>query len=59
MRRLLDMAQQDRKAMIGSLTRLADNLSEDDRSSLITALQSASRSPGKQPNGVPNSSLRC
>jgi acetyl-CoA carboxylase/biotin carboxylase 1 len=47
MRRLLDMAQQDRRAMLHSLTRLADNLSEDDRTSLITALQSSSRSPGK------------
>lgn len=47
MRRLLDMAQLDRKAMMNSLTRLADNLSDDDRTSLISVLQSAGRSPGK------------
>jgi|SRR5882762_2413834 acetyl-CoA carboxylase/biotin carboxylase 1 len=47
MRRLLDMAQQDPKVMLDSLTRLADNISEDDRTSLITALQNASRSPGE------------
>ena len=47
MRRLLDMAQQDRKAMVDSMTRLADIISDDDRTSLIAALQSASRSPGE------------
>lgn len=46
MRRLLDMGQQDRKAMMDSLIRLADNLSEDDRTSLVSALQSTGRSPG-------------
>jgi hypothetical protein len=52
------MAQQDRKAMFDSLTRLADNLSEDDRTGLITALESASP-PGEQPDGFISSSLRC
>lgn len=47
MRRLLDMAQLDRKAMMGSLVRLSDNLSDDDRATLISALQNSSRSPGK------------
>lgn len=46
MRRLLDMATQDRKAMMASLIRLADNLSEDDRTSLVTAFQGTNRSPG-------------
>ena len=47
MRRLLDMAQLDRKAMMASLIRLSDNLSEDDRATLISALQNTGRSPGK------------
>lgn len=46
MRRLLDVTHLDRKAMMNSLTRLADNLSDDDRTSLISVLQSAGRSPG-------------
>lgn len=47
MRRLLDMAQLDRKAMMASLVRLSDNLSDDDRITLISALQNTGRSPGK------------
>ena len=47
MRRLLDMAQLDRKAIMASLIRLSDNLSEDDRATLISALQNTGRSPGK------------
>ena len=47
MRRLLDMAQLDRKAMMASLVRLSDNLSDEDRITLISALQNTGRSPGK------------
>lgn len=47
MRRLLDMAQLDRKAMMASLVRLSDNLSDDDKATLISALQNTGRSPGK------------
>ena len=50
MRRLLDVAHHDRKVMMNSLTRLADNLSGEDRTSLISVLQSAGRSPGEQFN---------
>ncbi|THU97749.1 acetyl CoA carboxylase [Dendrothele bispora CBS 962.96] len=47
MRRLLELAQEDRKAAISGLTRLADNLSDEERSSLIAVLQNPSRSPGE------------
>lgn len=47
LRRLIDTAQQDRKGVLASLIRLADNLSDEDRSSLVTALSNKDRSPGK------------
>ncbi|KZP16603.1 acetyl CoA carboxylase [Athelia psychrophila] len=46
LRRLIDTAQQDRKGVLASLIRLADNLSDEDRSSLVTALSNKDRSPG-------------
>ncbi|KDQ51054.1 hypothetical protein JAAARDRAFT_140847 [Jaapia argillacea MUCL 33604] len=46
-RRILAMAQEDRKATLDGLVRLVDNLNDDDKSSLISALQNSNRSPGK------------
>ncbi|KAF7965766.1 hypothetical protein HWV62_41984 [Athelia sp. TMB] len=46
LRRLLDTATQDRKAVMASLVRLADNLSDEDRAGLVTALSNKDRSPG-------------
>ena len=46
-RRMLALAHEDRKATIDGLVRLVDNLSDDEKSTLVTALQaSSSRSPG-------------
>jgi acetyl-CoA carboxylase/biotin carboxylase 1 len=45
-RRFIDLTQEDRKAAMTGLMRLADNLSEEERASLISVLQNASRSPG-------------
>ena len=47
LRRLLDTATQDRKAVMASLVRLADNLSDEDRAGLVTALSNKDRSPGE------------
>ncbi|KAI4523307.1 hypothetical protein K525DRAFT_254691 [Schizophyllum commune Loenen D] len=46
MRRLVQLTREDRKASLDSMMRLADNLSDDERQSLIDALQGAGRSPG-------------
>ncbi|EMD38813.1 hypothetical protein CERSUDRAFT_112545 [Gelatoporia subvermispora B] len=46
MRRMLALAHEDRKATVDGLVRLVDNLSEDERVSLLSALQNATRSPG-------------
>jgi acetyl-CoA carboxylase/biotin carboxylase 1 len=46
MRRMVDMAHQDRKATISGLVRFVDNLSEDEKASLRAALQGSPRSPG-------------
>lgn len=46
MRRMLDMADEDRKATIGGLVRFVDNLTEDEKTTLKNALQKSSRSPG-------------
>lgn len=46
MRQMLALAQEDRKATIGGLIRLVDNLEEDEKAALIAALQNSTRSPG-------------
>ncbi|THG95758.1 hypothetical protein EW026_g5952 [Hermanssonia centrifuga] len=46
MRRMLALAQEDRKATMNGLIRLVDNLSDDEKSALAGALASSSRSPG-------------
>ena len=45
-RRMLALSHEDRKATIGGLVRLVDNLSDDEKSTLASALQSSGRSPG-------------
>ncbi|KIK60436.1 hypothetical protein GYMLUDRAFT_43751 [Collybiopsis luxurians FD-317 M1] len=45
MRRMVDLTKDDRKAALSGLARLADNLSDDERNSLISVLQNATRSP--------------
>ncbi|KAJ7334069.1 acetyl-CoA carboxylase [Mycena albidolilacea] len=45
MRNLLDLTKEDRKATMDGLLRFADNLSEEERASLVTVLQSAARPP--------------
>ncbi|GJE90324.1 acetyl CoA carboxylase [Phanerochaete sordida] len=46
MRQMLALAHEDRKATIDGLIRLVDNLADDEKASLISALQSSTRSPG-------------
>jgi acetyl-CoA carboxylase/biotin carboxylase 1 len=46
MRNLLNLTKEDRKAAMDGLLRFADNLSEEERASLMTVLQSAARPPG-------------
>jgi len=46
MRSMLALAQEDRKATMDGLVRLVDNLSEDEKATLVSALQNSSRSPG-------------
>lgn len=46
MRRLIELTKEDRKVTMDGLTRLADNLSDEERASLISVLQNSSRSPG-------------
>ncbi|TFY67580.1 hypothetical protein EVJ58_g1545 [Rhodofomes roseus] len=46
MRRMLALAHDDRKATIDGLVRLVDNLADDEKATLIAALQNAGRSPG-------------
>ncbi|EGO20512.1 hypothetical protein SERLADRAFT_452608 [Serpula lacrymans var. lacrymans S7.9] len=55
MHRFLEVAQQDRKATMDGLLRLVDSLSDDERSSLQSALQGNSRSPG--PPSYTNSTI--
>ena len=43
MRRMLALAHEDRKATIGGLIRLVDNLSDDEKATLSAALQNSSR----------------
>lgn len=50
MRSMLALAQEDRKATMDGLVRLVDNLSEDEKATLISALQTSSRSPGAIPS---------
>jgi hypothetical protein len=45
-RRMIELTKEDRKAALSGLTRLADNLSDEERNSLISVLQNATRSPG-------------
>ncbi|KAJ6581428.1 acetyl-CoA carboxylase [Mycena capillaripes] len=45
MRNLLNLTKEDRKAAMDGLLRFADNLSEEERASLMTVLQSAARPP--------------
>ncbi|KAJ7115896.1 acetyl-CoA carboxylase [Mycena epipterygia] len=45
MRNLLDLTKEDRKAAMDGLLRFADNLSDEERASLITVLQNTARSP--------------
>ncbi|CAK5267587.1 unnamed protein product, partial [Mycena citricolor] len=51
MRNLLDLTKDDRKAAMDGLLRFADNLSEEERTSLIGVLQSAAR-PAAPPSYV-------
>jgi len=44
-RNLLNLSRENHKATISGLARLADNLSDEDRSTLITALQSVTGPP--------------
>ncbi|KAI0339517.1 hypothetical protein BDW22DRAFT_1361595 [Trametopsis cervina] len=46
LRGMLALAQEDRKATINGLIRLVDNLDDDEKSALISALQNSHRSPG-------------
>ena len=46
MRRMLALAHVDRKATINGLIRLVDNLADDEKASLVNALQNSTRSPG-------------
>lgn len=46
MRRMVELTKEDRKAAMNGFARLADNLSDEERNSLISVLQSATRSPG-------------
>lgn len=46
MRRMLALANEDRKATMGGLIRLVDNLADDEKTALIAALQNSTRSPG-------------
>jgi len=48
--RLLDLAQDDRKATLVGLSRLFENLSDDEKSSLVVALQNSNRSPVGPPS---------
>lgn len=50
MRQMLDLAHEDEKATIAGLARLINNLADEGKSSLITAIQNAGRSPGKSLN---------
>ncbi|KAF9266806.1 hypothetical protein L218DRAFT_1074678 [Marasmius fiardii PR-910] len=45
-RSMLDLTGGDRKIIVDGLTRIADQLSEDERASLVAILQNANRSPG-------------
>ena len=46
-RQLLELSHEDRKATIGGLIRLVDNLSDEEKATLATALQASNRSPGQ------------
>lgn len=46
MRRLVEMTHLDRKSTMDGLMRLADTLSEEERTELVSVLQNAPRSPG-------------
>lgn len=45
-RQLIELTSDDRKAALEGLVRLADNLTEDERSSLINVLKTSKGSPG-------------
>lgn len=45
-RQLLATSTDNRKAMMDGLVRIVDNLSEDEKTALIAALQNSNRSPG-------------
>ena len=45
-RQMIDLTKEDRKAAMHGFSRLADNLSDEERLALIGLLQSSSRSPG-------------
>lgn len=46
-RSFVELAKENRKATLDGLTRLVDTLTEEERSSLVTILQNASKSTGK------------
>ncbi|KAH9951182.1 acetyl CoA carboxylase [Amylocystis lapponica] len=50
MRSMLALAHKDRKATVDGLVRLVDNLTDDEKATLISALQNSSRSPGSTPS---------
>lgn len=45
-RRMLALSHEDRKATLDGLVRLVNNLSDEEKTSLLTALQGSKRSPG-------------
>ncbi|TFK51885.1 acetyl CoA carboxylase [Heliocybe sulcata] len=45
-RRMLAMVQEDRKVALNGLVRLVDNLNDDEKASLLAAIQASNRSPG-------------
>lgn len=47
MQQMLALAQDDRKATMNGLVRLVENLSEEEKATLVNALQSSGRSSGR------------
>jgi acetyl-CoA carboxylase/biotin carboxylase 1 len=57
-RQMIDLTKEDRKAAMHGFSRLADNLSDEERLALIGLLQSSSRSPGMSyPPSISNALL--
>ncbi|TFK29759.1 acetyl CoA carboxylase [Coprinopsis marcescibilis] len=52
-RQMVDLTKEDRKAALEGFTRLADNLTDDEKISLISALQRPARSPAPPSYSAP------